>query len=71
MHADIVSDQPGKCTKCNMKLAASPKEKMKMELIKSFACPMKCEGNKTYTKAGKCPTCGMNLKEMKEDHSKQ
>ncbi|MBK8788549.1 MAG: cation transporter [Chitinophagaceae bacterium] len=32
----------------------------------SFACPMKCEGDKMYDKAGKCPSCGMNLKEKKE-----
>ena len=27
-----------------------------------YRCPMKCEGSKTYDKAGKCPKCGMNLK---------
>lgn len=27
-----------------------------------YQCPMKCEGDKTYNKAGKCPVCGMNLK---------
>ena len=27
-----------------------------------YQCPMKCEGDKTYDKAGKCPKCGMNLK---------
>ncbi len=32
----------------------------------SFACPMKCEGDKMYDKAGTCPKCGMNLKEKKE-----
>ena len=69
MHADVVSDKPGKCTKCNMDLTASPKEKMKMEVVKAYSCPMKCEGDKTYTKAGKCPKCGMDLKEKKEDHS--
>ena len=31
----------------------------------SYACPMKCEGEKTYPAAGKCPVCGMNLKEVK------
>ena len=31
----------------------------------AFACPMKCEGDKTYTKEGKCPKCGMDLKEVK------
>lgn len=27
-----------------------------------YQCPMKCEGDKTYSKAGKCPKCNMNLK---------
>lgn len=27
-----------------------------------YQCPMKCEGEKTYNKAGKCPVCNMNLK---------
>lgn len=26
---------------------------------------MKCEGDKTYDKPGKCPVCGMNLREIK------
>jgi hypothetical protein len=32
---------------------------------KAFACPMKCEGDKTYPAAGKCPKCGMDLVEVK------
>lgn len=32
---------------------------------KVFACPMKCEGDKTYPQAGKCPKCGMALAELK------
>lgn len=31
----------------------------------SFYCPMKCEGEKTYPKSGKCPKCKMNLIEKK------
>lgn len=27
----------------------------------SYYCPMKCEGDKTYTEQGSCPKCGMNL----------
>ncbi len=27
----------------------------------TFQCPMKCEGDKTYAKAGKCPVCNMKL----------
>ena len=29
-----------------------------------YQCPMKCEGDKTYDKAGSCPVCGMDLKEV-------
>ncbi len=27
-----------------------------------YQCPMKCEGEKTYDKEGKCPVCYMKLK---------
>ncbi len=32
----------------------------------AYQCPMKCEGYKTYEKAGKCPTCNMDLKAVAE-----
>lgn len=28
----------------------------------TYACPMKCEGDKTYVAPGKCPVCHMDLK---------
>ena len=31
---------------------------------KKYACPMQCEGDKTYAEAGKCPVCKMDLKEI-------
>jgi hypothetical protein len=31
---------------------------------KKFACPMQCEGDKTYASAGKCPVCKMDLQEV-------
>nr|WP_295931489.1 heavy metal-binding domain-containing protein [uncultured Dyadobacter sp.] len=31
---------------------------------KKYACPMKCEGEKTYAEAGKCPVCKMDLQEV-------
>ena len=31
----------------------------------TYQCPMKCEGDKTYEQAGKCPKCGMDLAEVK------
>jgi hypothetical protein len=30
---------------------------------KTYQCPMKCEGDKTYNEPGKCPKCGMDLTE--------
>jgi hypothetical protein len=32
---------------------------------KEYTCPMRCEGEKSYTAPGKCPKCGMNLSELK------
>ena len=29
-----------------------------------FYCPMHCEGDKVYDKAGNCPVCGMDLLEQ-------
>lgn len=34
---------------------------------KIFACPMKCEGAKTYDKAGSCPVCNMHLKQITDE----
>ena len=30
-----------------------------------YQCPMKCEDEKTYPELGTCPTCEMDLKEVK------
>jgi Cu2+-exporting ATPase len=35
----------------------------------TYYCPMHCEGDKTYNKAGDCPVCGMDL--VKEPSSNQ
>ena len=35
-----------------------------------YQCPMKCEGEKTYDKAGNCPKCGMEIKQISgENHN--
>ncbi|MCC6760689.1 MAG: hypothetical protein IT252_05710 [Chitinophagaceae bacterium] len=68
-HITEQSNKAGKCNKCGADLTLSPKEKMKMDVVKAYACPMKCEADKTYTKAGKCPKCSMDLKEKKENHN--
>ena len=31
----------------------------------AYQCPMKCEGEKTYDTAGKCPQCGMDMEKVK------
>ena len=56
----------GKKHKCGMKIGKADEKKQS-----SYSCPMKCEGDQTYVKAGDCPECGMNLKATKkeEDHS--
>lgn len=46
-------------------------EKTETVAMAEYQCPMKCEGDKTYTdKDAKCPVCGMGLKEVAhgEDH---
>ncbi len=35
-------------------------------VVAPYQCPMKCEGEKTYAQAGKCPKCGMDLKPVKK-----
>ena len=39
------------------------KEIKKVKGNGTFYCPMHCEGEKTYDKAGDCPVCGMDLVE--------
>lgn len=36
-----------------------------------YQCPMKCEGEKTYTHTGSCPICKMDLKLIAENSSKE
>ncbi|MDX1828686.1 MAG: heavy metal translocating P-type ATPase [Lutibacter sp.] len=44
---------------------AKPKVKIKpLQGNEVFYCPMQCEGDKTYTKPGDCPVCGMDLIEQ-------
>jgi len=37
----------------------------------TYYCPMKCEGDKTYNTAGKCPVCNMHLVPVAEKHLHQ
>jgi Cu2+-exporting ATPase len=36
----------------------------KISAAKTYACPMQCEGEKTYAHAGKCSVCKMELTEV-------
>lgn len=44
------------------------------ELIQQYFCPMKCEGEKTYTEPASCPVCNMHLvkvgQENEDNHHK-
>ena len=37
-------------------------EEQVQESAAHYACPMKCEGEKTYSTPRNCPVCGMGLK---------
>lgn len=63
MHPEVISNKPGKCSKCNMDLTTSKKEKMKMEVMKIYTCPMHTDV--TSKKPGTCPKCNMALTEVK------
>jgi FtsP/CotA-like multicopper oxidase with cupredoxin domain len=52
MHPDVVSDQPGRCPECGMKLLATAAEA-------AYVCPMHPEV--VSDKADHCPKCGMKL----------
>jgi len=50
-----------------MKTTDKPTELTSVQATQSmaaaeYACPMKCEGDKTYPEPGRCPVCGMHLK---------
>jgi FtsP/CotA-like multicopper oxidase with cupredoxin domain len=52
MHPDVVSDEPGRCPQCGMKLLATPAPT-------SFVCPM--HPDLISDKPDHCPKCGMKL----------
>ena len=64
MHPQVTSDKPGTCSKCGMNLSLSKKEQMKMEVMKTYICPM--HPDVSSTKKGKCSKCGMDMVEKKK-----
>lgn len=65
MHAEVSSNEPGKCPKCDMALTRSPKERMKMEVMKMYTCPMHSEVVSQHP--GTCRKCNMKLVEKQPD----
>jgi FtsP/CotA-like multicopper oxidase with cupredoxin domain len=53
MHPEVVSEEPGSCSKCGMKLLAQAAEEA------TYVCPM--HPDVTSDKPDKCPKCGMKL----------
>jgi FtsP/CotA-like multicopper oxidase with cupredoxin domain len=53
MHPEVVSEQPGSCPKCGMKLLAQAAEET------TYVCPMHPEV--TSKEPDRCPKCGMKL----------
>ena len=56
---------------CGNKKSQSDTAKPASEKISETAvyqCSMKCEGEKTYDKAGQCPVCNMDLEKTESVH---
>ena len=51
------------CSSAREEASEKIKEKQKGKGTGVYYCPMRCEGDKTYDKAGDCPVCGMDLVE--------
>jgi hypothetical protein len=43
---------------------AQPSVPTPVPMSSKYACPMRCEGDKTYGEPGRCPVCKMKLKEV-------
>ena len=75
MHPTYVSDKPGDCPICNMKLVpikdgAAPKVESSPKLVTTakvgqYTCPMHPEV--VSDKPGSCPKCGMDLEQVTEE----
>ncbi len=69
MHPEVVSNEPGKCSKCNMDLTLSKKEEMKKDVMRDYTCPMHKEVISDM--AGTCAKCGTALVSVDRKGSKQ
>jgi len=64
MHPQVLQDQAGACPSCGMPLVQIPQARPASQAIDLYACPMRCEGDKTYPQAGVCPVCQMRLEKV-------
>ncbi len=72
----VANDKAATFTTCvvNFKVGdktSTAKFKAEKKETVMYQCPMKCEGDKTYSEAGKCPKCGMALAEVKKKKEHQ
>lgn len=63
MHPNMISNEPGKCSKCSMPLNLSSKEEVKWADMKLYTCPMHPEVRSD--KSGVCNKCGTALQSEK------
>jgi transcription initiation factor IIE alpha subunit len=64
----VVSAQTKQSTKTTKAQTTKKKtNNKKSKNLMHYQCPMKCEGDKTYHKDGKCPVCKMQLKKVKAE----
>ena len=61
----IISDFDPKAVIVNEKEVVKPIENND-NILSKYYCPMHCEGDKNYDKAGDCPVCGMHLEKVHE-----
>lgn len=73
MHPEVLTPAAGACPNCGMPLEQIPLLAVSAEAsriterqtnVQRYACPMKCEGEKTYPDPRNCPVCGMKLTEV-------
>lgn len=70
---DLSKGTPKTVENVEVKSCCSTKKKDDRDIVISqnntagkYHCPMHCEGEKNYDKAGDCPVCGMNLEKVHE-----
>jgi Cu(I)/Ag(I) efflux system membrane fusion protein len=68
MHPEVISDKPGNCPICGMKLVKKEIKKEDFDKL-VYTCPMHPEIKSD--KPGKCPICGMNLEKSAESKGKK